>query len=420
MHVRVLEKQTVVMLWLLLALAGHGHAAGPQTGPNTVVYSVVGAERLTITSELPGRVLAPVAAEVRPQVDGIIQERLFAEGSDVVKGQVLYQIDPSVYHAAYNTAKAALEEAEAKTLALKLLEGRYRHLVKSNAISQQELDNAVANHGQARAQVARAKAELETASINLAHTTIKAPVSGRIGRSSVTPGALVTANQPGALAVIQQTGRVYVDITQSSAELLRLRRSMAQGKFSSSAGTAKVRLLLEDGTPYTLASENPSPDHPAWITGDLLFSEISVGQATGIVTIRAVFDNPDGLLLPGMYVKALLEEGVLENAVLIPQGSVFSNGSGGHYVLVLEKEEPSDAQAEGGAGDGAMFRVIRRDIALDRSRGNRWIVKSGLRPADILVVEGMQKATPGDSVKAVPAERTAASPPVRQPGQEAR
>lgn len=379
------------LFFVLALLSGCAEDAAPPDEPAEVRYCVVTEERITLTSDLPGRVSALVVSEVRPQVDGIILERLFEEGADVQKGQVLYQIDPARYQATYNTAKAALAEAEANVEALELLEKRYRSLVKTNAVSRQDLDNAISEHSQARARIARAKAELEAAAINLAYTRIKAPISGRIGASSVTSGALVTANQPAALAVIQQTNRVYVDITQSSADTIRLRRAMAQGSMSPNGSAAKVRLTLEDGSPYAPVSRSHTSGNPEWIVGDLLFSEISVGQTTGSVSLRSVFKNPDGLLLPGMYVTATIEEGALDNALLIPQSSVLSSGSGGHVVFVLQKDM---------AGQG-IFQVERRDVELLRPYGNRWILKSGLAAGELLVVEGLQKALPGTLVKGI-------------------
>lgn len=357
--------------------------------PEKVRYATVETERITMTTDLPGRVSALVMSEVRPQVDGIILERLFEEGADVKKGQVLYRIDPAVYQAAYNTAKAVLAEAEANVIALALQEKRYRRLIVTKSISRQELDNAIAEHAQARARIARAKAELETAAINLAYTQIKATVSGRIGASSVTVGALVTANQSSALAVIHQTDRVYVDITQSSTDNIRLRRAMAQGQMASN-GTAKVRLTLEDGSPYTAITQTDG--EPEWIQGVLLFSEISVGQSTGSLTLRAVFSNPDGLLLPGMYVKAVIEEGTVDSAILIPQRIPFANNISGHSVYVLQETEAQDG----------LFRVERRDVRLERAFGNRWIVSSGLKPGDRLILEGLQKVAPGDLVQGIP------------------
>lgn len=387
-------RKTAIWILLLIAITGCDKQAASPNEPGEVWYATITQERLTLTCDLPGRVSALVVSDVRPQVDGIILERLFEEGADVQKGQVLYQIDPALYQATYNTAKAALAEAEATVAALNALEKRYQALVKTHAVSRQELDNAMADHAQAKARVAKARAELETAAINLAYTQIKAPVSGRIGASSVTPGALVTANQPAALAIIQQTDRVYVDIRQSSADTLRLRRAMAQGKMSPNGSATKARLTLEDGSAYARVTHNPDSDAPEWILGDLLFSDISVGQTTGSVSLRAVFNNPDGLLLPGMYVTATIEEGALDNAVLVPHRSVLSSGSGGHVVFLLHAE----------SGSETLFRVERRDVQLDRRYGSHWIIKSGVSAGERLVVEGLQKAVPGSLVKGVPVQ----------------
>lgn len=385
--------RVLIPLCCILLVTGCDTAEQPKDAPGEVLYSVVRKEKLTLTSTLPGRVSALVTAEVRPQVDGIILERLFEEGADVEKGQVLYRIDPGVHQAAYATARASLLEAQANVEAVALLEKRQRLLSSQNALSRQELDNTISQLGQARARVARAEAELKAAAINLAYTEIKAPVSGRIGASSVTVGTLVTANQPTVLAVIQQTDRVYVDITQSSTDTIRLRRAMAQGRLAPNGSAAKVRLTLEDGSPYTAITREQTDGEPEWIFGDLLFSEISVGQSTGSLMLRAVFNNPDRLLLPGMYVKAIIEEGAVENAVLIPQGVAFANNTGGHSVYVLRGDD---------AGDG-LFRVERRDVRLERASGNRWLVGSGLNSGDILIVEGLQKAASGELVKGVPA-----------------
>lgn len=408
MRLHIVMKAALLLL-MALPVAGCGDEAPMPGPPAEVRYAVVSEQRVTLTNELPGRVSAFIVSEVRPQVDGIIIERLFEEGADVEKGQVLYLIDPALYQAAYNTAQAALAEAEANVEALALLEERYAGLVKKSAVSRQDLDNAVSGHGQARARIARAKAELESAAINLAYTQIKAPVSGRISASSVTPGALVTANQPGALAVIQQTDRVYVDITQSSADTIRLRRAMAQGRMSPNGSATKARLTLEDGSAYTRVAHDQEIGEPEWIVGDLLFSEISVGRTTGSVSIRALFSNPDGLLLPGMYVRATIEEGALDRAVLIPQAGVLPGSFGGYYVLLLqETDEP---------GEG-MYRVERRDVELERSLGNRWIVKSGLAAGDCLVVEGLQKAALGELVKGIAMQDGNASSTQRKAGGE--
>lgn len=395
----------IIPLCCIMLVAGCDTPEPPKATPAEVVYSVIEQEKITLTSLLPGRVSALITAEVRPQVDGIIRERLFEEGAEVAKGQVLYRIDPAVHKAAYAMAKASLMEAQAHVRAIALLEKRQQLLLSQHAVSRQELDNTLSQHGQARARVARAEAELETAAINLAYTEIKAPVAGRIGASSVTVGALVTANQASALAVIQQTDRVYVDIRQSSTDAIRLRRAMAQGRMCANGSAAKVRLTLEDGSPYAAVAQRHGEGEPAWIQGDLLFSENAVGQSTGSLLLRAVFSNPDKLLLPGMYVQAIIEEGAVPNAVLIPQGVAFANKTGGHSVYVLHGEDTSDG----------LFRVERRHVQLERAFGNRWIVSSGLDTGDILIVEGVQKVIPGELVKgtathAAPTGAIAAAP----------
>ena len=359
-----------------------------------VRYITISKERIALTSDLPGRITALVTAEVRPQVDGIIQERLFEEGADVEKGDVLYKLDAAVYQAAYDTAKAELDEALISVQAQQKRENRVRSLASANAVSQQSLEDSTADNGRAKARVARAKAALETAEINLAYTRIKAPVSGRIGRSSVTPGALVNANQSAPLAVIQQIDRVYVDMTQSSADMLRLRRIAAQlGSAWGKSAATRARLTLEDGSPYAMSADSTGTTQ--WILGDLLFSEISVSQTTGSVNLRAIFPNSEGLLLPGMYVRVSIEEGAIENALLLPQRSVLSGASGGHFVLTLKKlgVQPSAKHPD------ETFAVVKKDVVLDRPYGGYWLVKSGLEAGDIVVVEGLQKALPLEKVR---------------------
>lgn len=372
----------------------HETADPPEQKPEIRYFSVV-EEALPLTVTLPGRVSALVVSDVRPRVDGIISKRLFEEGANVRQGQLLYQIDPALYQAAYHTAKASLAEAQASVAALALLEKRYRALIRTKSVSQQDLDNAISDHRQARARVDKAKAELETAAINLSYTKITAPVSGRIGASSVTPGALVTANQPQALATIQQIDRVYVDLHQSSVDAIRLRRHLARGTVSSS-GERGIRLTLEDGSPYTRIEDVHEGAPPQWIEGDLLFSEILVGETTGSVTLRALFSNPDGLLLPGMYVTATVVEGLRQRAVLIPQRCVLSSGEGRHFVFVLEKASPEQEA----------FQVARRFIEMERGVGNRGLVRKGLSAGDRVVLEGLQKIMPGERVNAVPVSGT--------------
>jgi len=359
---------------LLIAGCSKPKAAAPPSGPPEVGIIVVKQEKVALTTELSGRTSPQLIAEVRPQVGGIIQKRLFTEGSEVSKGQVLYQIDPASYQAAFASAKAAESRAEATLMTVRLRAGRYQELVKINAVSQQDNDDAQAALKQAEADVAYNKAAVETARINLAYTRITAPISGRIGRSTVTDGALVTASQPAALATIQQLGSMYVDVTQSSADLIKLKQNLASGMLKKGeSAQAKVKLLLEDGTPYPL-------------TGTLKFSEVTVDQSTGSITLRAVFPNPKQTLLPGMFVRAILEEGVIDQAILVPQRGVTRNPSGGAMVMVV----------------GAEDKVEPRPIKVVRTVGDSWLVSDGLKVGDRVILEGFQKARPGTPVKTVP------------------
>lgn len=360
-----------------LLIAGCGkpkQAAPPPGGPPEVGIIVVKPEKASLTTELSGRTSPELLAEVRPQVGGIIQKRLFTEGSEVKKGQVLYQIDPASYQAAFASAKAAESRAEANLQSIRLKAGRYQELVKINAVSQQDNDDAQAQLKQAEADVAATKAAVETARINLAYTKISAPIAGRIGRSTVTDGALVTASQPAALATIQQLGSMYVDVTQSSADLLKLRQNLASGMLKKGdSAQAKVKLILEDGTPYPLP-------------GTLKFSEVTVDQSTGSITLRAVFPNPKQTLLPGMFVRAILEEGTVDQAILVPQRGVTRNPAGAAMVMTV----------------GAEDKVEPRPIKVVRTVGDSWLVSEGLKAGDRIILEGLQKARPGTQVKTVP------------------
>jgi membrane fusion protein, multidrug efflux system len=363
---------TVIAGMLLTGCGKQKSAAPPQGGPPEVGIIVVKPEKVSLTTELSGRTVPNLTAEVRPQVSGIIQKRLFTEGSDVKAGQVLYQIDPSSYQAAYASAKASQSRVEASLVSIRLAEERYRDLVKIKAVSQQDYDNASALLKQVEAELDAAKAAVETARINLAYTKITAPISGRIGRSTVTDGALVTANQPMALATIQQFDSMYVDVAQSTADLLKLKQNLANGVLKKS-NSAQVKLLLEDGSMYPL-------------TGTLKFSEVTVDQSTGSVTIRAVFPNPKHSLLPGMFVRAILEEGESENSILIPQRGVTRTPKGDAMVLAVGAEE----------------KVEPRQIKVVRTVGDNWLVSEGLKAGDRVILEGLQRARPGAPVKAVP------------------
>lgn len=351
----------------LLSLGGCKEASAPQAqqAPEVGVVTLQ-AQPFALTTEVPGRTSAYRIAEVRPQVNGIIQKRLFTEGSEVKAGQQLYQIDPATYEAAFKSAQAT--QLSAKSLA-----DRYKLLVNDKAVSQQAYDEA-------RAASLQADAALEQARIDLRYTKVMAPIGGRIGRSAVTEGALVSNGQAGAMATIQQLDPIYVDVTQSSKELLRLRRDLAEGRLQKAGDSAaKVALKLEDGSRY--AHE-----------GTLEFSEVAVDESTGSVTLRAVFPNPDHLLLPGMFVHAELLAGVKENAILAPQQGVTRNQRGEPTAMVV----------------GADNKVELRVLKADRTTGNTWLVEDGLKEGDRLITEGLQFVQPGAEVKAVPARNVKA------------
>lgn len=368
----------------LLAACGQGQqAAQPQAQEPEVAVATIAPRAVTLTTVLPGRTSAHLTSEVRPQVGGIIQKRLFREGSDVKAGEALYQIDPATYQAAFDTARAALAKAEANALPARLKAERYEGLVKVRGVSQQDNDDAQAARRQSEAEVLAAKAALDTARINLSYTRVAAPISGRIGKSSVTPGALVTASQATPLATIQQADPVYVDVTQSSAEVMRLKRELASGGLKKSgASGARVKLIFDDGTTY--AHE-----------GTLQFSDITVDQGTGVVTLRAEFPNPQGELLPGLYVRAVIEEGVREGAILVPQGAVMRDSKGNPMVMTVK-------------ADGT---VEPRPIQTDRAVGDQWLVGQGLAAGDRVIVDGLMKARPGAKVKAVEAGAAPAAAP---------
>ncbi len=324
-----------------------------------------------ITTELPGRTAAYRVADVRPQVSGIIQKRLFTEGSLVQEGQQLYQIDPATYQAAYDSAQSSLVSAEATRALNRLTEQRQKKLADSHVISPQDYDNAFANLRVAEAQFASAQANVESASVNLNYTKVYAPISGRIGRSSVTEGALVTNGQSSALATVQQLDPIYVDLTRSSNQLLRLEQEIDSGQLKSVRDEKPtVRLILEDGEQYPLP-------------GKLEFSEVSVDQSTGSVVVRAVFPNPREVLLPGMFVRAVVEEGTVDNAILAPQRGVSRNQRGEPTALVIGNDN----------------KVELRTLKSDRAIGENWLITDGLKVGDKLIVEGLQKIAPGVQVR---------------------
>ena len=344
--------------------------AGAQRAPQVSVTEIQPPELDTTT--LQGRTAAYLVADVRPQVAGILQKRLFKEGSEVKEGQALYQIDPTVYEAAVASAKAELQRAQAVLYQTRLTANRYAQLVKTNAISKQNNDDAQAAYKQAQAAVAAAEAGLKNAQINLDYTTVRSPISGRIGRSLVTPGALLSAHQAQNMAVVQTLDPIYVDVTQSSKEILSLKKDIASGKLKTKGGAIPVTLIMEDGTKYPQ-------------TGELTLAEVSVDPCTGTITLRAEFPNPDNILLPGMFVRTELPQGTMEKALLVPQRAVMREANGTPYVYVVE--------------DGKI--AIRR-LVTHRTQGQNWIVEEGLKPGEKVVIEGLQRIRPGVPVQIVP------------------
>ncbi|EMF5051786.1 MULTISPECIES: efflux RND transporter periplasmic adaptor subunit [Serratia] len=368
-----MQRKTLLALGLSLLLAAcDGQNAGAPAGAGAeqeVGVVTLRGRPVTLSSELTGRVNATMTSDVRPQVDGIIKQRLFTEGAEVKAGQVLYQIDPASYQASYDQAAAQLKNAQATVQSTRLKSQRYAALVKENGVSQQDADDAKAAYLAAVASVAQYQAALETARINLAYTQVRAPIAGRIGISSVTPGALVTASQTDALATIRALDPIYVDLTQSSAQLLKLRRQQAALQ---RGAVTPVAIKLEDGTPYAHA-------------GKLELTEVAVDEATGSVTLRAVFPNPEHELLPGMYVHATVDNGVDPKAILAPQQGITRNAKGEATALVV----------------GEQNKVAQRTVSAERVVGSNWLIGSGLNEGDRLIVEGTSKITIGAAVKPV-------------------
>jgi len=339
-------------------------------------------ENQTLTSALPGRTSASMSAEIRPQISGIVQKRLFTEGATVKAGQALYQIDPSAYQVAEASAKAALVKAQAQARTAQVTAQRNAELVKIDAISRQAYEESLASAQQTASDVAVAQAALAAARINLGYTRITAPIAGRTSLSTVTPGALVTANQAGVLTTISQLDPLYVDVTQSSTELLQLKRDLAQGRFERiGEGAARITLQLEDGSTYPHA-------------GRLQFAGVNVNPSTGTVTLRAVVPNPNGVLMPGMYVQTLLPTGVSANALFLPQQAVTRDIAGKASVLVV----------------GAENKVERRPLEIDRAIGNRWMVSAGVAPGDTVIVDGFQRIKVGDTVNPQPVQLPGIAP----------
>ena len=360
---------TSVVAMLLLSGCDNTHTQSNNSSPSETEVGVVTlkSQPVSVVSELTGRTSAALSAEVRPQVGGIIQKRLFKEGDLVKAGQPLYQIDAASYQAAWNEARAALQQAQALVKADCQKAQRYARLVKENGVSQQDADDAQSTCAQDKASVEAKKAALETARINLDWTTVTAPISGRIGISSVTPGALVTASQDTALTTIRGLDTMYVDLTRSSVDLLRLRKQ----SLATNSDTMSVSLILEDGTTY---SEK----------GRLELTEVAVDESTGSVTLRAIFPNPQQQLLPGMFVRARVDEGVMENAILAPQQGVTRDAKGNANALVVNKDN----------------KVEQRTLETGETYGDKWLVLNGLHNGDRLIVEGSAKVTSGQTVKA--------------------
>ena len=376
---------SAVLSVLLLAACGQGGDAKPAAGPSARPPAEVGVVTVALgdvglVTELPGRLEASRVAQVRARAAGILQQRVFKEGSEVKAGETLFKIDAAPYAAALASARAGQSRAEANLAQASALLERYRPLAAANAVSQQDLANAVASQKQAEADVAVGKANVQTAGINLAHADVTAPISGRIGRALVTEGALVGQGEATPLAVIQQVHPMYVNFTQSAGEVMKLRRAMDSGQFKRAAGgsAASVRLVLEDGSDYPLP-------------GRLLFSELTVDSSTGQVTLRAEVPNPGGQLLPGLYVRVRLEQAQASNAFLLPQQAVTRTDKGDTVMVV-------DAQGK----------VSPRPVKIGSAKGNQWVVLSGLQAGEQVMVDGFQKLQGGGPVKPVPWRAAAA------------
>ncbi len=358
---------TSIAALLLLTGCDNAQTSAPQRPLPEVGIVTLMSQPVSVVSELTGRTTAAMSAEVRPQVGGIIQKRLFTEGDTVKAGQALYQIDPSSYRAAFDEAAAALKQAQALVQADCQKARRYAQLVKDDGVSSQDAEDAKSTCAQDKASVESKKAAQESARINLNWTTVTAPIAGRIGISSVTPGALVTAQQDTALATIRGLDTMYVDLTRSSADLLRLRKQT----LASNSDTLSVTLQLEDGSTY---SEK----------GRLALTEVAVDESTGSVTLRAVFPNPQHQLLPGMFVRASVDEGIMDDAILAPQQGITRDAKGKATALVVN----------------ASNKVEQRQLETGDTYGDKWLVLSGLKAGDRLIVEGTDKVTAGQQVKA--------------------
>ena len=359
-----------------ILVAGCGGQGGrPPAGmPPQVSVVTLKPQSVTLRRELPGRVSAYLVAEVRPQVSGVVKRRLFTEGGTVKAGEPLYEIDDAIYRAQYNNARATLQKARATQAAARLTANRAAELVKIDAVSAQDNDNAIAALGQAEADVAAAQAAVDSSAVNLAFAHIVSPISGRIGKSSVTQGALVTADQTAAMATVQQLDPVYVDVNQSSGEWLQLKQEIEAGRVQAGAAGAPTKIVLENGVTYAAEAK-------------LQFADVTVDPTTGNFLLRAIVANPDHVLMPGMYVRAVVGEGVLPQGLLAPQRGVTRDAKGGATALVVGRDDKVEA----------------RDVRVSRTIGDQWLVENGLAAGDRVIVAGLQKVRPGMAVKAVEA-----------------
>jgi len=367
----------LLVFFLLAGCDGKPQGAPPPPVPAVSIVTVE-PQNILLSTELSGRTSAFRIAEIRPRVNGLILTRLFTEGSDVKADQVLYQIDPTPFQVELDNALAALGRDEAKLPTTRLRAERYNKLLSNSALSQQDYDDAASALNQLKAEINSLQASVETARINLGYTKVSAPISGRIGKSSVTDGAIVTAYQATPLATIQQLDPIYVDVPQSTTELLRMKHRLKKGLLNAQeTGQDKVKLILEDGVPYSRE-------------GILQFSDVTVDPTTGSVILRLVFPNPEGEILPGMFVKAVIKEGVNEQAILVSQQGVSRDAKGNPFALIVNAEN----------------KVETRALTLDRAIGNQWLVSAGLAPGDRVIVEGLQMLRPGTVVKATPFDPT--------------
>jgi len=366
-----------------MALAGCDQkpaAVAPPPSAVSVGVVTLKPQPVVLSTELPGRTTAFLTADVRPQVNGLINKRIFIEGADVKAGQQLYQIDPATYQATYDSAVATLAYNQAVLVDARAKSTRYKPLAAAQAVSQQDYVDAVAATGEAAANIGTAQASIEQARINLVYTRVTSPISGRIGHSTVTPGALVTSGQSTALATVTQLDPIYVDVTQPATTLLRLRQELTDGKLQTSGpNQAKVELILEDGSLYKVA-------------GTLQFSEVTVDQGTGTVLLRAIFPNPDHTLLPGLFVRARLQEGVNDQGLLVPQQGVSHNTHGDATVLVVDKDNK------------AALKIVQTSRAV----GDQWVVTGGVAAGDKVIIDGLQKVQPGAVVQATEVKADAA------------